>query len=63
MDKHAIEEWQLEENHDDVEIIKRRIRLNANPCNRYMVELANIVARGNRCELPTDAAGPETDAT
>lgn len=22
MDKHAIEEWQLEENHDDVEIIK-----------------------------------------
>ena len=24
MDKHAIEEWQLEENHDDVEIIKRR---------------------------------------
>ncbi len=25
MDKHAIEEWQLEENHDDVEIIKRRI--------------------------------------
>lgn len=49
MDKHAIEEWQLEENHDDVEIIKRRIRLNANPCNRYMVELANIVARGNRC--------------
>lgn len=49
MDKHAIEEWQLEKNHDDVEIIKRRIRLNANPCNRYMVELANIVARGNRC--------------
>lgn len=36
MDKHAIEEWQLEENHDDVEIIKRRIRLNANPCNRYI---------------------------
>ena len=49
MDKHAIEEWQLEENHDNIEIIKRRIRLNANPCNRYMVELANIVARGNRC--------------
>lgn len=49
MDKHAIEEWQLEENHDDVEIIKRRIRLETNPCNRYMVELANIVARGNRC--------------
>ena len=23
--------------------------MNANPCNRYMVELANIVARGNRC--------------
>ena len=47
MDKHAIEEWQLEENHDDVEIIKRRIRLETNPCNRYMVELANIVARGD----------------
>lgn len=49
MDKHAIEEWQLEENHDDVEIIKRRIRLETNPCNRYMAQLANIVARGNRC--------------
>lgn len=49
MDKHAIEEWQFEENHDDVEIIERRIRLETNPCNRYMVELANIVARGNRC--------------
>lgn len=47
MDKHAIEEWQLEENHDDVEIIKRRIRLETNPCNRYMAQLANIVARGN----------------
>lgn len=47
MDKHAIEEWQLEENHDDVEIIKRRIRLETNPCNRYMAQLANIVARGD----------------
>lgn len=64
MDKHAIEEWQLEENHDDVEIIKRRIRLNANPCNRYMVELANIAWPAETgAELPTDAAGPETDAT
>ncbi|MDB0585368.1 DUF2786 domain-containing protein [Bifidobacterium adolescentis] len=26
MNKHAIEEWQLEEDHDDVEIIERRIR-------------------------------------
>ena len=51
MDKHAIEEWQLEKNHDDVEIIKRRIRLNANPCNRYMVELANIVPAETGAEL------------
>lgn len=34
MNKHAIEEWQLEEDHDDVEIIERRIRLETNPCNR-----------------------------
>lgn len=31
MNKHAIEEWQLEEDHDDVEIIERRIRLETNP--------------------------------
>lgn len=49
MNKHAIEEWQLEEDHDDVEIIERRIRLETNPCNRYMAQLANIVAHGNRC--------------
>ncbi len=42
MDRHAIEEWQLEEDHDDVEIIERRIRLETNPCNRYMAQLANI---------------------
>lgn len=62
MDKHAIEEWQFEENHDDVEIIKRRIRLETNPCNRYMAQLANIVARETGAELPTNAAGQETDA-
>lgn len=45
MNKHAIEEWQLEEDHDDVEIIERRIRLETNPCNRYMAQLAH----GNRC--------------
>ena len=49
MDRHAIEEWQLEEDHDDVEIVERRIRLETNPCNRYMAQLANIVAHGNRC--------------
>lgn len=49
MNKHAIEEWQLEEDHDDVEIIRRMIHLEANPCNWYMAELANIVALGNRC--------------
>ena len=49
MNKHVIEEWQLEEDHDDVEIIERRIRLETNPCNRYMAQLANIVAHGNRC--------------
>lgn len=49
MNKHAIEEWQLEENHDNVEIIKRKIRLETNPCNLDMAKLANIVARGNRC--------------
>ena len=49
MNKHAIEEWQLEEDHGDVEIIERRIRLETNPCNRYMAQLANIVAHGNRC--------------
>ena len=57
MDKHAIEEWQLEENHDDVEIIKRRIRLETNPCNRYMAQLANIVARGNRCRASYGTRG------
>ena len=51
MNKHAIEEWQLEEDHDDVEIIERRIRLETNPCNRYMAQLANIVAHGNRIHL------------
>lgn len=62
MDKHAIEEWQLEENHDDVEIIKRRIRLETNPCNRYMAQLANIVARGYqilRLEMESDGTGKE----
>ena len=49
MNKHAIEEWQLEEDHDNVEIIERRIRLDTNPCNFDMAKLANIVARGNRC--------------
>lgn len=49
MNKHAIEGWQLEEDHDDAEIIERRIRLETNPCNRYMAQLANIVAHGNRC--------------
>lgn len=49
MNKHAIEEWQLEEDHDNVEIIKRKIRLDTNPCNLDMAKLANIVARGNRC--------------
>ena len=49
MNKHAIEEWQLEEANDDVEIIERRIRLETNPCNRYMAQLANIEAHGNRC--------------
>ena len=55
MDKHAIEEWQLEENHDDVEIIKRRIRLETNPCNRYMAQLANIDAMPATPPLPEDA--------
>lgn len=49
MDRHAIEEWQLEEDHDAIEIIRRMIHLEANPCNWYMAELANIVALGNRC--------------
>lgn len=41
MDRHAIEEWQLEEDHDAIEIIRRMIHLEANPCNWYMAELAN----------------------
>lgn len=49
MDRHAIEEWQLEEDHGAIEIIRRMIHLEANPCNWYMAELANIVALGNRC--------------
>lgn len=49
MDRHAIEEWQLEEDHDAIEIIRRMIHLEANPCNWCMAELANIVALGNRC--------------
>ena len=31
MDRHAIEEWQLEEDHDAIEIIRRMIHLEANP--------------------------------
>lgn len=38
MDRHAIEEWQLEEDHDAIEIIRRMIHLEANPCNWYMAE-------------------------
>lgn len=63
MNKHAIEEWQLEEDHDDVEIIERRIRLETNPCNRYMAQLANIVAHGNRCRAAYECRRPETAAT
>lgn len=29
--------------------LEQRIRLETNPCNRYMAQLANIVAHGNRC--------------
>lgn len=49
MDGHAIERWQLEKDHDDIGIIRRRIDLETNPCNRFMAGLAYIVARGNRC--------------
>ena len=49
MDRHAIEQWQLERDHDDIGIIRRRIDLETNPCNRFMASLAYIVARGNRC--------------
>lgn len=59
MNKHAIEEWQLEEDHDDVEIIERRIRLETNPCNRYMAQLANIVAHGNRCRKNTSPSATD----
>lgn len=35
MDRHAIEEWQLEEDHDAIEIIRRMIHLEApTPKNR-----------------------------
>lgn len=61
MNKHAIEEWQLEEDHDDVEIIERRIRLETNPCNRYMAQLANIVAHGIQpVRLPARTTGRGT---
>ena len=63
MNKHAIEEWQLEEDHDDVEIIERRIRLETNPCNRYMAQLANIVAHGNRCRAAYECRRAGTAAT
>ena len=49
MDGHAIEQWQLEKDHDDIEIIRKKIDLETNPCNRFMASLAYIVARGNRC--------------
>lgn len=49
MDRHAIERWQLEKDHDDIDIIRRRIDLGTSPCNRFMAGLAYIVARGNRC--------------
>lgn len=63
MDRHAIEEWQLEEDHDAIEIIRRMIHLEANPCNWYMAELANIVALGNRCRASYGCGGPGTDGT
>ncbi|WP_347011833.1 DUF2786 domain-containing protein [Bifidobacterium dentium] len=49
MDRHAIEQWQLERDHDDIEIIRKKIDLETNPCNRFMASLAYIVAQGNRC--------------
>lgn len=49
MDRNAIKEWQLEKDHDAIEIITWTIRLETNPCNRYLVDLAGIVAFGNRC--------------
>ena len=49
MDGHAIEQWQLEKDHDDIEIIRKKIDLETNPCNRFMASLAYIVAQGNRC--------------
>lgn len=64
MNKHAIEEWQLEEDHDDVEIIERRIRLETNPCNRYMAQLANIVAHNAEFDVSfLDAAEHVYDPT
>lgn len=56
MNKHAIEEWQLEEDHDDVEIIERRIRLETNPCNistKTRVEWAS----------PQKGPNPQTERT
>lgn len=49
MDRHAIEQWQFEKDHDDIEIIRKKIDLETNPCNRFMASLAYIVARGNCC--------------
>lgn len=57
MDRHAIEEWQLEEDHDAIEIIRRMIHLEANPCNWYMAELETDAGRH------TDGGGLGTDGT
>lgn len=49
MNRHAIEQWQLEENHDEVTIHEKRIRFERNPCAPFLRDLSAIVARGNRC--------------
>ena len=63
MDRHAIEEWQLEEDHDAIEIIRRMIHLEANPCNWYMAELATSSHWETDAGRHTDGGGPGTDGT
>ena len=49
MHKHAIEQWQLNHDHNTNDIIEQTVHLTVNPANRDKTLLAAIVARANQC--------------
>lgn len=52
MSEYAIEDWQLHrQDRMNDPIVKRKVRLHADPVNRKKVELAAVVARGNQADV------------